>query len=471
MSSPGTTSSVTEARRALEHWAGPGAINLLMISPLGRSGSLLIQSLLDEHPEVATFSHWFEVGYDDLGPSTPRAGEAAARRYAVTMVERCRGLFTGYYYGDESFLSRGGALTAELTTLDAGRFVDALIAILGEEPFDRKRFFLAAYAAMRLVRGLSFRDVRWLVYHNHYLKLPDGSSLPRDFPSLHAIVTTRDPRESMLSFRKLEMKIANSTHVFAQGLARLKVDAALLVRAARLWSVLPAERLRIVDLNELHARGSEAIDALARWLAITRTPSLELSTVYGTPWSGNAVDGKPRRGLDESFAALRWPDLLPPTWVALTETLLGAHITSFGYTRPSMRLRRPELVRKILLHDPYPALFARTVYDPSLGGMRTPRELLDEALNAPRNTKVDALPCFGTAYRLARAVRRYVRLSVRPRLAQVRARYRLGEVAVFEQAEAALEAAPPPGEAFLVPVAQARATDGSSSPAESDPLS
>jgi hypothetical protein len=455
MSDSDATSSVAEARQALQHWQTPGAIDVLMLSPLGRSGSLLIQSLLDDHPAVATFSHWFEVGYDDLGPSSPQTGNEAARSCAVAMVERCRGLFTGYYYGDASFLSRGGALTSGLTTLDAGRFIDAVVAILGETSFDRRRFFLAAYAAMRLLRGLGCHDVRWLVYHNHYLKLPEGSSLLRDFPSLRAIVTTRDPRESMLSFRRLEIEIANSKHVFAQGLARLKVDAALLVRAARLWSVLPAERLRIVDLNGLHAHGSEAIDALASWLAIERTPGLELSTVYGTPWSGNAVDGTPRRGLDDRFAALRWPTALPSTWLALTETLLRAHVTRFGYTPPSVRLRRAELRRTILLHDPYPALFARTAYDPVFGGIRSPRDVIDEALHTPGTTKLDATPLLGRALRVARALRRYTRLFVSPRLAQVRERYRLGELAVFEEADAAIEGAPPPHEAFLCPVAQA----------------
>jgi hypothetical protein len=437
------TMTADELRAALDTWERMPP-TLVVIAPIGRSGSILMQSLLDGHPAVVGFPVWFTTSHAE-NTSAKAMTLDEARAYALEFVAKNITVFDGRtsFFGDTHLLSRGGQLGAnagEVHQIPQGPFADALAEMLAGAPFDTRRFFLAIHLALVALEGRVPSAVTTIAFHNHNQLLDTSAALLRDFPEARYLFMARDPRESILSFQKLEEELAGHGHVFTQVLMHLRINADQALRAHRVAEQTRTALVRYADLNRMHAAREGGMRALAAWIGIRWHPTLLQSTVLGLTWHGNATDRRPNTGFDASRARLRWPEQLDPDVARMIEHLFYEYMLFMRYEVAS-RPTRASIRWTLFTHDPIPTLF------PVASLQDSPGRIVDRALNDDPSTfrgpwsKRVPLP-LARGERVARNLYRFYRDENRRRWELFRLRFSSRGLAVFDELEAALRATP-----------------------------
>lgn len=338
--SDATTSAEGTATATLPDPASIGAaadrLKLIVISPLGRSGSFLIQSLFDGHPEVVCFSevaqHWHHaesfraVGQDitawlDANPEfhdgSSFAGEDASMAVALaTWFRQRRPQFE-----------------------DAFRLAwDAL-----DDSAEERRLYVSLAVAWACIRGQETDRLKYMVlqHHNNRAIAGDMPAILRAFPDTRILATCRHPIESGLSFLTLDRRTGHAS--FRN-----------YCRNVRGWSVTcwrnmetvaaqlsDESRLRLLDLNALHEDPDEILRRMTLWLGISGDPALHTSSVCDVPWLGNSADGAPIPTFEKKRAALIYPASigtekgLSRSEYRFAEWFTRPFLTSAGYADPA----------------------------------------------------------------------------------------------------------------------------------------
>lgn len=315
-------------------------LNVILLVPHGRSGSMLMQSLFDGHDQVISFPYWFKQYSWNVTPSAT----------VHDIVEAFCGQGTLF----------GGAALQMATNRDAQPSIDVaafkvqLTAILESvERLDDRVVFICAHLALARVLGRDLGTLKYILLHVHAYREIPMSAVLADFPDLYFIAMHRDPREDWVSYVRGyhwefgQQDLLNKLMEFIE--TRL-VDwhgPFLAIRRA-----CAAGRVKIVDLNRLHRLQEEAMRALAAWLGIDWSAILTQSTFLGRAWAGNSFLGTPIYGFSGEKAEYTWPRKLSARDVQVIDYFYFPILGALRYKRPDQRPSRRTVRRRLLLSKP-----------------------------------------------------------------------------------------------------------------------
>jgi hypothetical protein len=285
----------------------PGGALLLCGHP--KSGTTLLQSLLDGHPEVLVIPE--ETKYFSKlhrWPWRRRAGYLLEHTRMARFNPAVEGIYDLDYVDWRKFQA---GLRAGLSFLPAAR--DVLPAI-GR-----------AYAA-----ASGSENSRWKYWlektPGNELYLTDAAEM---WPELRAIYLVRDPRDVFTSFRIKRGQRGEALPV--DGFCR---DWRASLAAWDAFAARSAQAAHGVGYENLVRDPQTELEGVCNFLGIAMTESLRRPTVGSQLWGGNSVHGDVFAGV--SVAAIgRYASQLSAEDVRSIEAELGEFFERFGWERAS----------------------------------------------------------------------------------------------------------------------------------------
>lgn len=321
-------------------------LKVMLLTPFGRSGSLLLQSLFDHHSEVSTFPAWirwerfpeviFDVdfSFQDFLRTNPGIFDLSKSYFGTTNTEI--NMPTG---GSSIYYS----LNRDLFRKNFEDLYTEFIEERGSSIAGRLHkgdFILLLHQALHVTLGRELNNLKLILIHVHFFS-DSAKELSTIFPKSLYLVTIRDLREvwlSAINLNKLRLRLDSR---YKPGIRDIS-DFTLIMRDRfrRMLEVMrlrPPESLNVfIDLNTFHAKGEEVLVILIDLLRLNWEDSLKTSSIYGHPWGGNIQNSS-----DFSFSVDRskrmWKQKLSPAEVTYLEQQLDEELAFFGYRTQAVR--------------------------------------------------------------------------------------------------------------------------------------
>lgn len=248
----------------------------------GRTGTDLLQSLLDEHPEVLLFNGSLRYHAYWNSSICVSSGTFAISDYVDEFIGKYLERFKSRYDLLEGKDRLGNNFDQSLD-IDLVQYKREVLCLLEGRNVTPKNSLVAIYAAYALCLGQDIDSKALLFHHPHHFDELDA--FLADFPDSKVIVMTRDPRANFVSgidhWRKYWSGVDDGRHLYKY-IARILADATVLQDRAIDYMVVRIERL-----------GSRrVIQCLCDWLNIAYNECLTRSTWGGLTWHGDRVSEK-----------------------------------------------------------------------------------------------------------------------------------------------------------------------------------
>jgi len=316
----------------------PTINKVIAINNYLRSGSLMVQSLFDWHPNtIATPGIYLSRFY----PFFERNSSLPTAKLIDRFIEDFTVLFDafGTCTADPNFVNpETGALLGLRTlgpnrdqclTVSKEKFRAYLTAILIEhkESVPRKLFFQAVHVAYRCASnqpGEIDSDTH-IVYPIH-TPIPSKytAQFAEDFPQAKYILTVRKPIDTTASMIR---------HLKRTG--RIVENYLVAVLYQMLFAGVPttngvADSSRALRLEDLHRAPRETMQQLCRWLDLRWDETLMKSTVNGLEWWGD-TSSLQVQGFSQAVVARRHDDELPAIDHLRLNVLFAPKNMTWGY--------------------------------------------------------------------------------------------------------------------------------------------
>jgi hypothetical protein len=256
----------------------------------GRTGSDFLQSLLDSHPQIATFNGHFAI-YSEF------FSESLAFKVPGAQATDAADEFVGQYlyklvslYDTQEAKDCLGEDSNQSFRIDTALFKSHVVGLMGDLQLNSRNFLLAVYGAYSLCLGQKIEEFRILFHHPHLdyeLKL-----FVVDFPKTRVIFSSRDPRANFCShvehFRDYYKSHDNQQHIF--NCLKMALEDSQLADELG----LDYTAIRLEDLPR-----EDILRELATWLGVEYRESMLRSTWAGLDWHGDRISAK-------KFSATGW---------------------------------------------------------------------------------------------------------------------------------------------------------------------
>ena len=176
-------------------------MNLILITPHGRSGSLLVQSLLDSHTEL--------ISLPTLSLRYPKweLSKSKTKEFILEFIDKNPNIFDlsnrdnylGNLNDNYKLLSEG--VDPEKYQVSIKKFLENAEVIFKKEWdkfISRKNFFEGIHLTYAKTIGMDITKIKYMVIHLHRIDSGHKNAL-KDYPNLKFIATSRDPREHWIS--------------------------------------------------------------------------------------------------------------------------------------------------------------------------------------------------------------------------------------------------------------------------------
>lgn len=259
------------------------------------SGTKLLQSLLDSHPDILMvpgyalmyfYPYWHKYLMASEELSWPMVLDGIMQRFS-SIID------TNDNPGSESLNQLGDGQDQSLT-IDRERFCAFFLEFTQDEPLSPRTALIAIHYAYAYARGEDFSNKRILVYHIHVFFYVE-KYLYKDFPDLKVIAAIRDPRAN------IEKRVQNS--ILKPNATKFRESDEYLMRQTAYrhiirfscegldsLSQLPQNRIRVFRHEDLVTRLEEVMRRLADFLSIEFQPSLLQPTWGGLEWRTTYYD-------------------------------------------------------------------------------------------------------------------------------------------------------------------------------------
>ena len=284
-------------------------VNLILITPHGRSGSLFLQSLLDGHSELASIPG-VSLKYDiNLNYST-------LKDFIDSFAISYRFVFEGSlgHKGELGDIILVNEKDEENIEVNIERFKQTFINYLKRiriediSHLQRRDAWIAIHYAYLHMIGKETDSIRYLVFHEHNYSSGHQAALA-DFPNSFYFATIRDPREHWLSMKKLLKRKYGKKYYFFHNYLFYTQLFSYSVQVSRLNSLVrsfSSSHILLIDLNYFHLMNQKAMKYFCNLLGIGFEPVLLQSTFGEKLWNGNSSDLNQVSGFDESKVKLNW---------------------------------------------------------------------------------------------------------------------------------------------------------------------
>lgn len=267
-----------------------GRLGAIGIQNYGPSGTLLLQSLLDGHPQILTtpalysrhlYTFWETWGHLDAQPLIETFMTSYRHWFSPDGAEKAWGLHQlGPQMKDAVWVPAdafGRAMRQRMQPASTG---------------SRRAFLTAVYHAYASALGRQVRAPAYLVYPMHSLPVRHADYLVEDFPNAKFLYMVREPLQNMGSLMKHIMVNRLPVHPFESAVSQLLNDymrhggwrEARFVKGDRPYRDDYADRSRAIRLEDLHADPSHTLREVCFWLGIEWHDGLLESTFDGKRW-------------------------------------------------------------------------------------------------------------------------------------------------------------------------------------------
>jgi len=265
--------------------------NVVALLHFGRSGTGLMHSLIDGHPEISTLPGIYLAGYFNDGV-WDRISAGGWRELPARFAEEFAVLFDAHspkpiptrsgeaasFLGKDEGMTGVGEGRNESLSLDRGAFlVEALRLMEGRRTVDPMSFFMIAHAAYEKVFQTA-TDKHTIFYHIHS---PDDFANPnflRYAPGARMLMMVRDPVQSCESWVRFIFK----DNEYDMAVHRI------------LGMLFDIDRIAFrhhdsigVRMEDLKTRPQDTMRALSAWLEVSDPPTLYEMTAQGKKWWGD----------------------------------------------------------------------------------------------------------------------------------------------------------------------------------------
>ena len=258
----------------------------------GRSGTGLLHSLVDGHPQISTLPSVYLKGYFNVGVWENLAAEGWERLperftdiFEVLFDANSRKPIPGHREEDNTAKGINEGMTvvgegrSESLSLDRELFCDEAHQVMnGLGTIDPGLFLRVVHRAFDKVLGMT-ADKSLNFYHIHdpaeFAKL----NFLRHFPHAKLVMMVREPIQNCESWTRKEFERDNRYGFIAEYISALLFDFDR-VEFRRRDSVG-------VRLEDLKRRPHETLRGLATWMGIDDDPSLYQMTMQGKKWWGD----------------------------------------------------------------------------------------------------------------------------------------------------------------------------------------
>ncbi len=264
---------------------------LIALLHFGRSGTGLLHSLIDGHPEISTLPSIYLRGYFNAGvwnrlsaEGFRRLPERFADEFAVLFDSNSPESHPGGGAENPSYLGKSEGMTCvgenrnEALSLSRDRFcAECHRLIKGLDNIDPKSFLMVVHAAYEKVIGTKTRK-QTVFYHIHN---PDDFAklnFLRYAPEARLVMMIREPVESCESWIRTPFdENAHPRMVYRIITMLFAIDQI----------VFRAQASVGVRLEDLKTRPKETIRALCAWMGVKEAASLYQMTAQGKKWWGD----------------------------------------------------------------------------------------------------------------------------------------------------------------------------------------
>lgn len=309
----------------------------LFIGGYPKSGTTLLLSLLDGHPEVVVFPE--ETRF--FGLLLPMLQSGASREVVLDQAYNHTGV---RFFREGAF--DDGAGVRDYTAIDFSlyqRTVESLWASSGHSHAGLLTALVSAYA---IVMGQDpVRKRYWIEKspgNEHF-----ATEILRLFPDASFVCTLRDPRANYFSYRKKKekyLKYSMSVEEFL--LAWIKSAQSMLV-GAQAFPGRPTDARKTVNqylviLYERLARNPRAVmESLSKRMDLSWDECLVNPTRMSRPWEGNSMHGYSFAGVSSEPIGV-WKTELDPEDSRFIEGVLGVKVL----TKMGWPLSQPERAKE-----------------------------------------------------------------------------------------------------------------------------
>ncbi len=319
--------------------------NIIALLHFGRSGTGLLHSLIDSHPEITSLPGVYLRGYFNQGIWEKLSAngwrelpERFADEFAVLFDARTSKPIPSrlgeqpFSIGTEEGMTSVGENRNEFLSLDRGMFCRAALRLMaGMESVDPTSFLMVVHAAFEEVNKSTVEQSarkRLCFYHIHN---PDDYAMPnflRFAPNARLLMTVREPIQNCESW--LHLCLDNHSKSVGRILGLLFGFDHVPFR------LRPSIGVRLEDLK---ARPEATMKALCAWLGVEVTPSLYEMTAQGKKWWGDPTSpdygqGEAMSPFDETTTKRPVGTILSAKDRFILRTLFYPFSLRFGYRQP-----------------------------------------------------------------------------------------------------------------------------------------
>lgn len=293
----------------------PRAVRVIAIQNYGTSGTTLMHSLLDNHPQVMSMPYLhslplYRVWNDFLKDKRPLTFE-----HIKTTILREFPLFFDVTQGGDPSLTRLGLdknQRVEVSEVDFFRHLAGYFS--GKSPFTRRDFVVSVYLAWNRCFGESYADPCYLCYPIHSQPRAYAKQLVADFPHVFFLHMIREPVQNMGSLMK-HIDTNQMKNSLFKGTLTCAVSQ-ILCRKSLHWEQgkvhdktyckVPyfgeSEQIqsRFVRLEDVHRSPEATLQKVSHWLGIDFHPCLLESTFQGLAWH-NRSESQSVSGFNQSI--------------------------------------------------------------------------------------------------------------------------------------------------------------------------
>ena len=265
--------------------------NIVALIHFGRSGTGLLHSLIDNHPEVSTLPSIYLRGFFS-DTTWKKLSSKGWQKLTERFVEEFDVLFDAtsskpspsLFHEDSSFLgvkegmTRIGENRDDVLSLDRDQFCKEVLQLIHHFPeIDPRIFFLIVHTAFDKVLGTK-RSKQTVFYHLHN---PDDYSqlnFSRYMPQTRFVMMIREPIQCCESWIREGFKENNYNRV-CYGITQMlfAIDQIVFRKHSSVG-------IRLEDLKEYP---EATLRTFCRWLGIKEDPSLYQMTAQGKKWWGD----------------------------------------------------------------------------------------------------------------------------------------------------------------------------------------
>lgn len=276
----------------------PEIIDVVAVLSLGPSGSTLLHSLLDNHPDVLSIPFVNGISiypfWDrwDIDPN-PQGNivDSFINEHAYWFDDKKTGSLEG--------LNQMGPGMNEVAFAPGEKFRESMNSLLGDarRP-SRGLFFAAVYTSYAISIGRTVKHRMVINFSLHNWGSKYANYLLDDFPNVKFIRMVRDPIASIGSTQKFLIN-AQSPQMTTRNYFRVGLNVILNDNFTGMyfpdkkgasfyneWPYFPEadNSFRAVRFEDLHTRPEATMKAIARWLDLTWDPCLLETTFDGKLW-------------------------------------------------------------------------------------------------------------------------------------------------------------------------------------------